>query len=206
MKRYIIYFIALFLSSVLTVGCASGIDQPTTIIEAESRLQAETTYVNTEAEISVNMSTNSTEEISNTNHTSILSSVNDLMLREIDDQEQTYTFLYDGEAYQAIYTTDNWKIIDSYQITNAEDIVIICQALADLHMIHGADMESYRTAEDMAYEWIQHNLAYQLLPANSPWKQSVKDVDIDPADQGKNVYDFYRERVGDFGLSYRSTN
>ena len=74
-------------------------------------------------------------------------------------------------------------------------MIIICEALKTEHPIHSADYESYRTAEDMAYEWIQHNLAYELLSDDSEWKYHAKDVDINPEDQGKSVYDLYRERT-----------
>ena len=44
---------------------------------------------------------------------------------------------------------------------------------------------------------MQHNLAYQILPDDSAWKEHAKDFDIDPADQGKSMYDIYRERTGE---------
>lgn len=52
-------------------------------------------------------------------------------------------------------------------------MTLICQALADEHPVHGADLVSYRTAEDMAYEWQQHNIAYQLLSDDSPFRNNV---------------------------------
>ena len=72
---------------------------------------------------------------------------------------------------------------------------VICQALLDIHQIHGKDMISYRTAEDLVREWIQHNLAYELLSKNSPWKENAKDVDFDPKDQGKSIIDMYKSRT-----------
>ena len=48
----------------------------------------------------------------------------------------------------------------------------------------------------MAYEWVQHNLAYGLLPDGSSWKESARNVDIDPKDQGKSAYDILAERLG----------
>lgn len=110
------------------------------------------------------------------------------------DGDEIYSFTYRGEAFQAEYTPDNWKIRDSYRITDAADITVICQALSEVHPIHGADLQSWRTPEDMAYEWEQHNLAYAMLPDDSPWKDSARDVDLDPKDQGKSVIDFYNER------------
>ena len=128
--------------------------------------------------------------------TSLLTSPGDIALTDPDGSGYAYTFTYDGETFEAFYTQDNWKIRDSYRITDAADITLICEALRAAHPIHTADYTDYRTAGDMAYEWVQHNLAYQLLPDDSPWKDSVRDVDIDPPDQGKSVLDFYRERTG----------
>lgn len=126
----------------------------------------------------------------------ILESAEDLNLYDIDGMNANFAFTYGEEEFYAYYTEDNWKIVDSYKIENQADMEIICQALADIHPIHGSDGESYRTAEDMAYEWEQHNIAYKILPDDTPWKQNVKDVDINPADQGKSFYQMYKERMG----------
>lgn len=126
---------------------------------------------------------------------SLISSAADLGLYDADGQEWNYYFYYNNEVFNAEYEYDNWHITDSYRIRNHDDLVIICQVLADIHPIHGADLESYRTAEDMAYEWEQHNLAYDLLPDDSQWKGSAKDVDIDPPDQGKSVYQLFKDRI-----------
>ncbi len=48
--------------------------------------------------------------------------------------------LYGGTAYSAQYSPDNWEIKDSYRITNAMDMALICQALINEHPIHGRDM------------------------------------------------------------------
>lgn len=186
------YLIALLFFCIVLVGCTHEIEQPDVSADSHSSPQTETTDFFCETTIPATM-----EETSEPERTSFFSSVRDVGLYEVEGQEETYAFVYYDETYQAIYKPDNWKIIDSYQITNAVDIEMICEALAEVHPIHGADMESYRTAEDMAYEWIQHNLAYQLLSADSPWKQNAKDVDINPEDQGKSLYDLYKDRVGD---------
>ena len=57
-------------------------------------------------------------------------------------------------------------------------------------------MESYRTAGDMAYEWVQHNIAYAVLPDDSRWKKSTKDVDLNPADQGLSFVEIYERQTG----------
>ncbi len=133
---------------------------------------------------------------SSKNEKGILSSTTDINLRDIDGAGTNYLFNYNDEDYRAVYTTDNWKIIDSYKIDNSSDIRIICQALIDIHPIHGSDMVSYRTADDMAYEWVQHNLAYQTLPDDSPLKSHAKDVDLDPNDQNRSFDEIYKDRTG----------
>ena len=125
-----------------------------------------------------------------------LSSVDDIGLHAVDETGKNYAFSYHQEEFLAQYTPDNWKIIDSYKITDTDDIVIICQALSDVHPVHGRDMESFRTPEDMAFEWLQHNIAYAFLPDDSPWKRSAKDVDLNPADQGKTFEEMYEDRTG----------
>ena len=125
-----------------------------------------------------------------------LLSVEDIGLHAVDGSGRNYAFLYNQEEFSAQYTPDNWKIVDSCKITDADDIVIICQALSDVHPVHGRDMESFRTPEDMAFEWLQHNIAYTFLPDDSPWKQNVKDVDLNPADQNKTLEEMYEDRTG----------
>ena len=125
-----------------------------------------------------------------------LSSVEDVGLYAVDETGKNYAFSYNQEEFLARYTPDNWKIVDSHKITDTDDIVIICQALLDVHPVHGRDMESFRTPEDMAFEWLQHNIAYAFLPDDSPWKRSAKDVDLNPADQGKTFQEMYEDRTG----------
>ena len=72
----------------------------------------------------------------------------------------------------------------------------ICQALIDIHPIHGSDMISYRTSDDMVYEWLQHNFAYSVLPDDNLWKNNAKNVDFDPQDQGKSIKEIYEDRTG----------
>ena len=120
----------------------------------------------------------------------------DIGLHDVDGKGKNYSFSYGGEDFKAQYTTDNWKIVDSYKITNTEDMVSICQALLDVHPVHGSDMQSIRTAEDMAYEWLQHNLAYELLPEDNPWRRNAKDVDLNSEDQNKTFREMYEDRTG----------
>lgn len=129
--------------------------------------------------------------------TSVLKSSKDINLKDIDGKGTNYVFTYKGENFNAKYTKDNWKIYNSYKITNGQDIAYICKALIDVHPIHGKDMKSYRTVDDLVYEWQQHNLAYNLLPDDNSWKSHAKDVDLDPADQGKSIAEIYEARTGD---------
>ena len=125
-----------------------------------------------------------------------LGSTEDVVLVPTDDYAQGYVFDYGGEQFVVYFDTYSWRIYDSYKITNHDDIVIICQALINEHPVFGSDWESYRTAEDMAYEWEQHNLAYKMLPEDSHWREDAKDVDLDPYDQGKSISEIYESRTG----------
>ena len=126
-----------------------------------------------------------------------LSSVDDVVLVPTDDYACGYVFDYGGEEFIAYFDTYSWRVYDSYKITNHGDIVTICQALINVHPVYGADWESLRTAEDMAYEWEQHNLAYRMLPVNSRWHDDAKDVDLDPYDQGKSFNEIYESRTSE---------
>lgn len=128
--------------------------------------------------------------------TALLSQPSDIGIYDIDGANTNFRFTYGDEEYTAIYTPDNWKIVDSYKIDNYSDMQIICQALIEINPVHGSDMQSYRTAEDMAYEWEQHNIAYAILPEDSAWRNNAKDVDLNPADQGKSIYELYKDRTG----------
>ena len=134
--------------------------------------------------------------------TGLLTSAEDLALTAQDDHCKNYTFTYDNKEYTAIHTTDHWKIKNSYDINIEADMYIICQALIDLHQIHGKDMVSYRTADDMVYEWEVHNLAYAMISDDDPMKSHVRDVDFDPQDQGCNYEEIYYNHTGkEFDLS-----
>lgn len=125
-----------------------------------------------------------------------LSSVEGVSLVSTDDYAQGYVFDYDGDQFTAYFDGTSWKVHDSYKITNHDDIVLICQALLNEHPVYGSDWESFRTADDMAYEWEQHNLAYFVLPEDSRWRDDAKDVDLDPDDQGKSIQELYESRTG----------
>jgi len=125
-----------------------------------------------------------------------LSDVKDIGLTSTDGSGKNYVFYCNGEEFSAVYREDNWKIIDSYKIENSADMKIICQALIDEHPVHGRDMVSYRTAEDMVYEWEIHNLAYSFLKDDETMRAKAKDVDFDPEDQGRTLEEIYYSRTG----------
>lgn len=131
-----------------------------------------------------------------TNEDDILIDVLEINMHDTDGNGTNFIFDYKDNQYTAIYSEDNWRIIDSYKIKNRSDIIKICETLLDIHRIHGKDMISYRTAEDMAYEWIQHNIAYEILPEESKWRENAKDVDLDPQDQGRSFREMYEARTG----------
>lgn len=147
-------------------------------------------------------------EINNTNSdecVQYINSVKDVELQDVDGKSKKYSFKYNNEIYTAVYTTDNWHINDSYKITSEHDMTLICQALINEHEVHGRDMVSYRTAEDMAYEWLQHNLAYEFLPEESSWKNNAKDVDLNPADQGRDLIEMFDARTNNEKTSQKIT-
>ena len=126
---------------------------------------------------------------------SYINSADDINLKDTNGKSKNYSFVYNNETYLATYTKDNWHIKDSYKIRNKHDIKIICEALNNVHKVHGKDMKSYRTADDMMTEWVQHNIAYDYLPEDSSLKSHAKDVDLDPADQGKSLKEMYETRI-----------
>ena len=131
-----------------------------------------------------------------TSNEGLLTSAADLNITPQDDKGKDYTFTYDGKEYSAIHTADHWKILDSYDINNEPDMMIICQTLIDLHPIHGKDMVSFRTADDMVYEWEVHNLGYALVSDDDPMKSHLRHIDFDPRDQGCSFDEIYYNHTG----------
>lgn len=122
--------------------------------------------------------------------------IDTIEIKDIDGKKVNYEFIYNTEKYNAMFVNDTWKIYDSYKITNSNDIKKICEALIEIHKIPSKDYKSYRNAEDMAYEWLQHNLAYTILLDGNSFRNSAKDVDLDPKDQGKSLVEIYEDRTG----------
>lgn len=189
-KSIIVCMAFVCIAIAIVFGCVKklggfGIASETETNSAE-KMQVETNYEDTNQDYKNN---------ENSDKVQALKSTKDIQLFDVDGNSKNYEFKYNNETYTAEYTKDNWHINNSYKITDEQDIIIICQALIDEHKIHGKDMVSYRTAEDMAYEWLQHNTAYELLPEDNSWKNNAKDVDLDPADQGRGLIDMYNARA-----------
>ncbi len=125
---------------------------------------------------------------------SILSSAEDIALTTEDGTN--YRFSYGDLSFTAIFRNNTWQIRDSYRIENHEDLVLICQALSDAHPVPDKTYTGVRSAEDLAYEWEQHNLAFAVLPEGASWKENARHVDLNPEDQGKTLTDFLKERTG----------
>ena len=148
-----------------------------------------------ESENSVIIAENNNSSVENISETNSKAKPEKIEIIDVDRKGQNYTFMYENEQFTATYMEDNWHINDSYKINDLEDIAQICQALIDIHPIHGKDMKSYRTSKDMANEWFQHNVAYFVLPEENSWKEHAKDVDLNPEDQGKNLIEMYKTRT-----------
>ena len=149
------------------------------------------------AELKANTGEESTGETSQETEKGILTGTADVSLYDKDGAGKNYTFTYAGETFNAYYDGESWTIYNSYRINNQSDMKIICQALIDVHPILGRDRQSYRTADDMAYEWMQHNIAFQFVPSDSHWYESARDVNLDPDDQGRSIEEIYEDRTGE---------
>lgn len=136
-----------------------------------------------------------TKPIAEDDEPGILKDTSDISLHDVDGENTNFHFTYGNETFKAVFKPDNWQIIDSYKINSVSDMEIICQALIEINPIHGSDMVSYRSAADMAYEWKKHNIAYAVLPDNNKWKSHAKDVDLDPDDQDRSIYEIYKDRT-----------
>ena len=189
--------IQLALLSAAVMSVLSGCNKVTFTENTAAVTTEAVTVPTTEEAITTAAPTDATESI--TEYTaydaSLLSSPEDIGLHDTDGEGVNYSFSYGGEEFYALCEPENWHITDSYKIEDEDDILLICQALISVHPIHSADMQSYRAAEDMAFEWHQHNLAYSLLPDSSEWKSNAKDVDLDSKDEGKGLLDFLMDRL-----------
>lgn len=178
------------------VGCAGTSGQESSS-NSQSELPATQSVSQTNAEPAKEPATESepaSGEEPTPDSAGILQSPEDIGLQSADVYGTYYVFYYDDQEFWVYYEPDCWKVYDSYKITNLADITIICQALLNEHEVHGRDLESVRTAEDMAYEWQQHNLAYALAPKGSSWRESAQNVDLDPDEQNMSLQEIMETR------------
>ena len=127
----------------------------------------------------------------------LLSAPPDIVYQYSDDSFEYYTFAYGNNEFIVLHEYDNWQIKDSYLVQNTRDMEMIAQALIDIYPVHGIDLESYRTPEDMVYEWIQHNIVCELEEGAGKWRDSAKSVDLDPDEQNMNLWEIYQARKND---------
>lgn len=116
----------------------------------------------------------------------------DIVITDLDGTY--YSFVYDGEEFLARYDEDNWCIYDSYRITDEDAIYSIVEALSAIHPIHSKDYTGYRTVEDMAGEWLMHNLAYRILKDDPVYRERARNVDLDPEDEGLSLEEFLKRK------------
>ena len=126
----------------------------------------------------------------------ILTSTRDIALTDKDGRGSNYYFTYGNDVFEARFDKDTWKIYDSYKISNMDDMKVICGALQEEHPVHIGDTDAYRTPDDMAQEWMEHNVGYALFKPDSEWSARAKDVDLDPYDVGKSFFEIYEDRTG----------
>lgn len=117
---------------------------------------------------------------------------NDVVINNLDGTY--FSFIYDDEEFLVRYDEDNWRIYDSYKITDSDDIYAIVEALNEIHPIHSKDYTGYRSVEDMRDEWLMHNLAYRILKDDPVYRERAKNVDLDPEDEGLSLQEFLKRK------------
>ncbi|MBR6337181.1 MAG: hypothetical protein IKR76_05550 [Ruminococcus sp.] len=146
-----------------------------------------------------------TYESANINRDFLINKKDVISLREqvrmgigfIQRSKYEYTLMYNGMSFNVIYTPatssykqEKWKIENSYRIKSHEARVYICQMLQEHHLLHNADGNAIRSAENMAFEWRVHNDLYEIgvaIKKKNPAKSQYliahcKDVDMNPED------------------------
>lgn len=126
----------------------------------------------------------------------LLDDMPEILYSHSDGVYDYYTFAYGDGSFTVLQEYDNWKVFDSYRIRNSRDIELICRSFIALYPVHGRDLESYRTAEDMTYEWLQHNIAYGFAEDDDALRESAANVDLDPEEQDMNMLAIYLNHKG----------
>lgn len=204
MKRLIFVFgvMLALLCSCSDMSRKSDSHDPAKRALEESSFGAATTTKETAAVSEESMPENETTVMADSKEdvadTALFKTAHDLKLSPTDGEwGECYEFRYGEDVFSVIYTENNWKIINSYKIDNAQDMRIICQALIDIHPIPTADGTGERDTDSLVYEWQQHNLAYNMLPQNSKWIENVRDVDLNPNDESKSMLQMALDRLSE---------
>ena len=191
--------LAIIASALVMTGCSydmvssSGGDPAKRAVESGSI--TETTTTTTTTTTTAETTTPQTTTSAVTTAAAVYSSADEVVL--VPAGGEVYSFDYGDKTFQAEYTENSWKIIDSYLIDNEQDMGYICDALTALHPIPTADGSGVRDRESLVYEWRQHNEAYKMLPKDSKWIASVKDVDLNPDDEGKDMWQMALDRLSE---------
>ena len=124
-----------------------------------------------------------------------------------------YNFAYNGKTYSATYNESEqcWTIIDSFEISDKKVMYLECYNLIAKNPVPTEPGgTTYRTLDDMVYEWEQHNVAYnyfiKIYNSGIPFSSELynyiaegisraKNVSINPGDQGKNWIELCLDRI-----------
>lgn len=198
MFRYIITAAACLLllcgcgsSSSLADSSQSTSTAPTSTTTTTSATTSETTTTTTTTTTATTTTTTTTQV------TTRAEAAQQVVLKDTDGQGRNFTFELGGVQFTAEFSyrydgKENWRVYDSYKITNESDMIAVCKALIAVHTIRGRDLVSLRTPQDMAEEWKIHNQVHEML-GEGDIKEHCKDVDFDPDDQGKGYADYFRQ-------------
>jgi len=198
MKKFIEFIICCFIASIILYLLYTNRDnifnQAKEIVKNTVNEMENTAVI--EEKISEVVKSEDIDNTNNVGNNNIEDEVIVINLTDISGNKTKYSFEYNGETFYATYTPDNWHIDDSYKIKKSNAIEKICEELIAIHPIHGRDLVSYRTVEDLVYEWQQHNIAYDFLEEDNQWKEHAKNVDLNPEDQYLTFKEMYEVRTG----------
>ena len=62
-----------------------------------------------------------------------------------------------------------------------------------IEIINIYDIDVNEKNYSFTYKDVEHRAIYT---EDNPWKENVKDVDLNPEDQGKSLEELYKERTG----------
>ena len=198
MIRYILTAAACLL---LLCSCSSSSSASDTAQTSSSAPVTTTTTTTTTASTTTTTATTTaaatTASAAQSETTAAPQAPKELTLTDTDGQGRDFTFELNGQTFRAKFSyrydgKENWRVFDSYKITNESDMIAVCTALISVHTIRGRDLSSLRTPQDMTEEWKIHNSVYEML-GEGDIKEHCKDVDFDPDDQGKGYADYFKQ-------------